>query len=129
MSGLSLAWHWHGLCVHVHLISHYGFVWSWGWLVSLPTLVNLKNRVFLLACNVWVMRWAALLCHAMRMRFRYGCSHMDSRCGHVSLSLMRHSVQLGFWYLRGQNMFFLWFPMYWVYLDLRIWVICVSGIL
>ena len=49
MLGLSLAWHWQGVCGHVHLNSHYGIVWSGGLLLILPTLVSLKNRVFLLA--------------------------------------------------------------------------------
>ena len=75
------------------------------------------------------MRWAALLCLAMRRPFKYGCLHVDNRCGHVFLSLVRHRVQLGFWYIRGQNMFFLWFSMYWAYLNFRVWVICVSAIL
>ena len=30
MSGLSLAWHWHFVCGHVHSRSHYGIVWSCG---------------------------------------------------------------------------------------------------
>ena len=93
--------------MHVHWRSQSGIVWSWGWLGSIPALVRVKNRVFLLACRVWAMRWSALLCLAIRRPFKNGCSHVDSRCGHVSLSLVRHSVQLGFWYFRGQNMFFL----------------------
>ena len=56
MSGLNLAWYWHSVCMHIHLRSHSGTVWSWGWLVSLPALVRVKNRVFLLACKVWAMR-------------------------------------------------------------------------
>ena len=112
MSGLNLSWHWHGFCVHIHLRSLSGIVWSWGWLVSLPALVNVRDRVFLLACKVWVMRWTALLCLAIHRPFKYRWSHVDSRCGHVSLSLVWHSVQLGFRYLRGQNMFVMCFPMY-----------------
>ena len=30
MSGLSLAWHWHFVCGHVHLRSHSRIVWSCG---------------------------------------------------------------------------------------------------
>ena len=63
------------------------------------------------------------------LSFNYGCSHVDNRWGHVSLSLVRHSVQLGFWYLRGQKIFFLWLPMYWAYLNFRVWVTYVSGTL
>ena len=51
----------------------------------------------LLACSVWVMRCTALLWRAILRPFRYGCSHIDSKWGHVSLSLLWHSVQLGFW--------------------------------
>ena len=47
----------------------------------------------------------------------------------MSLSLVQHNVQLGFWYLRGQNIFFLWLPMYWAILNFRVWVICMLGIL
>ena len=103
MYGLSLAWHWHILCGHVHLRSHYGIVWFGGWLIRLQALVKVKNWVFSLAYSVWVMRWTALLCLAIHCPFKYGCSHVDNRWGHVSLSLLWHSVQLGFWYLRDQQ--------------------------
>ena len=53
------------------------------------------------------MRWTALLCLAILSPFRYGCSQVDNRCGHVSLSLALHNMQFGFWYLRGQNILFL----------------------
>ena len=66
----------------------------------------MKNLVFLLACSVWVIGWTALLCLVIPSPFKYGCSHVDSRWGHVTLSVLLHSVQLGFWYCRGQNMFF-----------------------
>ena len=43
-----------------------------------------------------------------------GFSHVDKRCSHVSLSLLGHKVQLGFWCVRGPKIyiFFLWLPMY-----------------
>ena len=47
----------------------------------------------------------ALLYHAILRPFRYECSHDDRRWGHVSLSLLWHRVQLGFWYVRGQKCF------------------------
>ena len=75
-------------------------------MLRLPTLVNVKNRVFLLACSVWVMRCTPLLCRAILRPFKYGCSHIDSKWGHVSLSFLWHNVQFGFWNLRGQKMFF-----------------------
>jgi hypothetical protein len=72
MSGFSLAWHWHFVCEHVHVRSHSGIVLSGGWLLWLPALANVKNLVFLLACSVWVIRWTALLCLAIRSPFKYG---------------------------------------------------------
>ena len=60
----------------------------------------------LLACSVWVIRCTPLLCLAILSPFRYGCSHVDMMWGHVSLSLLWHRVQLGFWCVRGQKMFF-----------------------
>ena len=84
--------------------------------------------VFLSACNVWAMRCTALLCRAILSPLRNGCSHVDSRWGHVSRSFLWHSVQLGFGCVIGQNMFFLWLPIYWAYLNLSVWVIWVSGI-
>ena len=115
MSGLSLAWHWQGDWEHVHCKSHPGTVCSCGWLLILPEFTLVKNRVCLLACSVWVIRWTTLLCRAILSPFRYGCSHVDRRWGHVSLSFLWHSVQLGFWCVRGQKIFFLWLPMYWAY--------------
>jgi hypothetical protein len=73
------------------------------------------------------MRWTALLCRAIMSPLRNGCSHVDSRWGHVSRSFLWHSVQLGFWCVIGQNMFFLWLLIYWAYLNLSVWVIWVSG--
>ena len=52
MYGLSLAWHWHIRCGHVHVRSHFGTIWSGGWLFRLPALVKVKNLVCLLACSV-----------------------------------------------------------------------------
>ena len=82
----------------------------------------------LLACSVCVIRCTALLWRAILSPFRNGCSHVESRWGHVSLSFLWHSVQLGFWCVRGQNIFFLWLPIYWAYRNLSVWVIWVSGI-
>ena len=81
MSGLSLAWHWQADCEHVHLRTHSGFVCSGGLLLKVHALVNVKNLVFLLACSVWVMRCTALLCCAILVPFRYGCSQFDNRFG------------------------------------------------
>ena len=70
-----------------------------------------------------MMRWTAWLWRAILNPLRYGCSHMDSRWGHVSLSCRRQSVQLGFGHLRGQKMFFMWLPMYWAYQNFKVCVI------
>ena len=86
ISGLSLAWHWQGVFVHVPSRSHSRIVCLGG------LLVNVKNRVFLLACNVRVMRCTTLLCLAILMPFKYGCSHVHRRWGHVPLSLPWHNV-------------------------------------
>lgn len=51
MSGLSLAWQLHGVCWHENLISQSGIVSSGIVLLSFPTLVSVKYRVFLLANN------------------------------------------------------------------------------
>ena len=61
MYGLNFAWHWHVVCVHVHLRSHSGIVELGGLLLKLLALVNVKNMVDLLACSVWVTRCTALL--------------------------------------------------------------------
>lgn len=56
MYGHSLAWHWQVDCGHVHLRSHFGIVCSSDLLSRVPTLVNVRNLVFLLVCSIWVMR-------------------------------------------------------------------------
>ena len=80
-------------------------------MLRLPALVSVKNRVFMLACNVWVMRCIALLCHAILKPFKYGCSHVDNKWGHVFMSLRWHSIQLGFGCVRGHKIFFMWVAM------------------
>ena len=72
----------------MHLRSHVGIVCSGFVFLILPMLVSVKNQVFLLACSVWAMRCTALLCLAILRASRYGCSHVDKRWGHVSLSLL-----------------------------------------
>ena len=120
--GRSLAWHLHILCGHVHLMSQFGIACSGGLLLRLPALVSVKNPVFMLACNDWVMRCIALLCHVILKPFRYGCSHVDSKWGHVSLSLWWHNVQLGFGCLRDQNIFYLGLAMYCAYQNFSVWM-------
>ena len=123
MYGLSLAWHWHGFWWHVHWSSHSAIVCSCSWLLMWYALVKVRNLVFLFACIVWEMRCTALLCLAILSPFRYGCSHVDSRWGHVSHLFLWHRVHLAFWCVRGHNMFLLWLPMYWAYMNFNVWVI------
>ena len=106
MLGLSLASHLHGICWHEHLMSQSWIVCFGALLLSFHALVSVKNHVLLLAWSVWVMTCTTLLCRAILRPFRYGCSHVDRRWGHVFLSLLWHKVQLGFWCVRGQKMFF-----------------------
>ena len=124
MSGLSLARHWHG-----YLSIQFGIVWLGGLLLISPALASVNKQVFMLAWSVCVIRWTALLCLEILRPFRWGCSHNERRCGHVSLSLLWHSVQLGFWCVCGQKIFFLWLPMYCAYLNFKVWVIWASVIL
>ena len=49
MSSLNLSWHWHVVCVHVQLRSHFGIVCWGGVLFRWHALVNVKNRVFLVS--------------------------------------------------------------------------------
>jgi tellurite resistance protein TehA-like permease len=92
MFGCSMAWHTHVLCGRVDFMSQFGIVCSGGLLLRLHALVNVKNHVFMLACSAQVMRYIALLCLVILKPFKYDCSHVDSRWGHVSLSLRWHSV-------------------------------------
>ena len=69
------------------------------------------------------MGCTALLCLAILKPFRNGCSHVDRRWGHVSMSLRWHSVQLGFWCVRGKKMVFLWLPLYCAYPNFSVWLI------
>ena len=62
---------------------------------------HVMNLVFLFACGVWEMRCTAFLCLGTLSPFRYGCSHVDSRWGHVSCSFLWYSVHLGFRCVRG----------------------------
>jgi hypothetical protein len=52
-----------------------------------------------------------------------GFEHVDSRCGHVSMVLLGHSVQFGFGYKLSHNTCLRWFPMYCVYRNFRVCVI------
>ena len=56
ISGLNFAWHWHVVCVHMHLKNQSRSVESGGLLLKLPSLVSMKKHVDLLACSVWTMR-------------------------------------------------------------------------
>ena len=71
-------------------------------------------------CTIW---WTALLWCAMCNPCKCWFEHVESKCGHVSMALLGHSVQFGFGYRVGQNTFLLWFPMYWAYWSFRVYVI------
>ena len=105
MSGLSFAWHLHVVCVHVHLSSHFGTIESSGLLLKLHAWVCVKISVDLLACGIWAMRCIAMLWRDIRKPFMCGFSHVERRCGHVSLPLLGHKVQLGFWCVSVYTMY------------------------
>ena len=41
---------------------------------------------------------------------------MDSKCGHVSMVLLGHTVQFGFEYKLGQNVCLRWLPIHVLYI-------------
>ena len=57
-----------GMCIQGAIMGLFSLVVD---LLRLLVLVSVKNRVFLLACNVWVMRCNALLCLAICRSFIY----------------------------------------------------------
>ena len=75
MFGLNLVSQWQVGCEHMRWRSHSEIVGFGALLLRLPALVSVKNLVFLLACNVWVVRCFALLYHAILRPFKYACSH------------------------------------------------------
>ena len=56
----------------MHLRSQSRIICYGNLLLRLPTLVSVKNRVLLLACNVLVMTCTALLCCVILRPFKYG---------------------------------------------------------
>jgi hypothetical protein len=75
-------------------------------------LISVKNRVNLLACNVWTIRCTTLLYMDILRPSRCWLSHVDRRWGHVSLSFLKQSIQLGLGWVKGQKMFILQLHMY-----------------
>ena len=61
MYGLVLVSQWQVGCEHMRWRSHSKIVGFGGLLLRLPALVNVKNLVFLLACNVWAVRCTTFL--------------------------------------------------------------------
>lgn len=96
LSSLSLAMHIHGVVVDVQLISQVGIVASSGLLLKVAAFASVKNLVNLLGCSAWAMRWTALLCLAILSPLMCWFVNLDGRCGHVSMLLLGHSMQLGF---------------------------------
>ena len=56
----------------------------------------------LLDCSVCTIWWTPLLWRAIRNPFKCWFEHVESKCGHVSMALLGHSVQFGFGYKLGQ---------------------------
>lgn len=50
----------------------------------------------LIDCSVCAIRCIAFLWRAIRSPFMWGCEHLESKCGHVSMTLLGHSVKFGF---------------------------------
>lgn len=52
--------------------------------------------------------------------------HVDSRCGHMFLSLLANRLQLGLVWVSAQKKSFFWlWPMYCVYMNFGAWIVCV----
>ena len=107
MSSLNFAINCHGMLWHVHGRIQYGMVILRGWLLMDLTLASVKNLVNLLACKGCIRRCTSLLWWDILGLLICWLVQWDRRCGHVSLALLRHSEQLGFVCVKGQNMFFL----------------------
>ena len=73
----------------------------WGLSLMFLALISVKNPVNILTCNIWIMRCIASLYWASFSPFMCWFSHVDRRCGHVSLLFVLHSVQYGFRCVRG----------------------------
>lgn len=61
----------------------------------------------LFACGICSIWWIASLCWTMHRPLLYWLVHFESKCSHVSRLLLGHRVQLGFMWVRDQNVFFL----------------------
>ena len=72
--------------------------------------------------------WVGALCLVILGPFQNVWLHSDNKCGHVPLSLLWHSVQLGLKIFWDHNRFFIHFSMYWVDLDMSICVIWLSAV-
>ena len=60
---------------------------------------------------------------AIRSAFKLGFEHVESKCGHVSMVLLGHSLQFGFGYKLGHKIFLRWLPIYWAYHNFRLCVV------
>ena len=112
MSGRSFARHSHHVLLHVHLSIHCGMVLSCWLPCCFPAFVSVKCLVCSFDFNKLLSWWVATLCLAILKPLRHLLFHKQSRCGHVSLSLLWHNVQLGLAYVCGPKKFFPWLPMY-----------------
>ena len=103
MSGRSFARHSHRVLLHVHLSIHGGMVLSCWLPCCLTVLASVKCLVCAFGFNKLVSWWVVVLWLAILKPLRDSLLHKESRCGHVSLSLLWHNVQLGLVYVCGQK--------------------------
>ena len=86
----------------------------------MPAWINIKNLVDLLACSVWAIRLATLLCRVIHNPVMCCFAHVQRRWGHVSLSMCVHNIKLRLVCVNGHNMFFFFFFFRWFF------VLCVA---
>ena len=111
---------------HEHGSIHGGMVLSCGWLSILPAFVHVWCLVWINDLSGLANWWVAPSCLAILKPLRNLWLHVNTGCGHVSLSLFRHNVQLGLVNLRGWKRVFPWLPIYWAVMNFKILVIWAS---
>ena len=53
-----------------------------------------------------------LLCHAIRNPSMWGFRHVESKCGHVFMASLGHTVHFGFGCKLGHKIILRWLPIY-----------------
>ena len=92
--------------------------WRWHWLVWRVSWI-------LFARSAFIVEWIALFGLDMCRVLIYWLTHFKRRCGHVSWSLLRHRIWLGFVWVGNHNIHNLWFSMC---CKLIVWMIYVLDI-